>query len=116
MGDFLTYPLIPIAGVVGLIAGLRRMLVIVAAALLANTVLSLPGRIAPILEGLPLGLAPQTVSTASTTLVFIGLPILVAVALRRVYAAVQLPWFMDRVLGAVLGGASGAALRQWMLG
>ena len=112
MGAVWWYSVILALGAVGFIAGLGRMLVIVGAVLMGKAVLASPGGIARVLRGLPVGLSPQTVSMASTALGFIGLPALAAVLMRAVYNSLRLPGFVDRVLGAVLGGVVGVALRQ----
>ena len=116
VASFLLYLIAFVAGLAGFALGVGRMLVVVGAALMVDAMRSSPGRIGQILQGLPLGLSPQTVSTASMALSYIGLPVLAAVLLRRVYGALRLPGFVDRVLGAALGGVAGAAVGHWMVG
>ena len=116
MGALLSYPVVLIAGVLGLLAGLGRMVVIVGAALMVRAALSTPGLVAKTLQGLPVGLSPQTVSLTSTGLAYIGLPVLAAVFLRAVYGLLSLPWFLDRALGAALGVVVGNMVKQWLIG
>ncbi len=116
MGAILSYPIVLIVGGIGFLVGLGRMVVIVGAGLMVRAMMSSPDLLTNTLRGLPVALSPQTVSLVSAGLAFVGLPVLSAMLLRTVYGLLNLPWFLDRALGAAMGVVAGGMVRSWIMG
>lgn len=115
MATFLSILLCFIGGLVGLIIGLGRTLVLVGAALTGLAMTVTGDYVTHSLQTSSLDLSNRTITLLSYTISIIVLPVLAALGLKRLYTAIRLPWFPDRLLSVVLGIVAGDRVAQWLL-